>query len=291
VQFDTTINEWHTCPEDGRINASNPCVTGDTLVSTADGWIRIDQLLARPFRVTGSDGRLHEVKPAFKTGAKPVYRLRTKAGFEVKLTGDHRVLTANRGDVPALELEDDDRIVVFGQPISTDEQEGGAVAVLNATATRVRASAAKLSGSEDTLESLDYLGVEDVYDLTEPDTSHFVANGIVVHNCSEYLFLDDTACFAPETRISTPGGLRTVEELYQAQLRGDGVFVTTDLYSEHDHRRLTAHRPAFVTKVGEREVFRVTLKDGRIIRATAAARRSRSPRPARKSSGGRCSAG
>ncbi len=25
VQFDTSINEWHTCPEDGRINASNPC--------------------------------------------------------------------------------------------------------------------------------------------------------------------------------------------------------------------------------------------------------------------------
>ncbi len=25
VQCDTTINEWHTCPESGRINASNPC--------------------------------------------------------------------------------------------------------------------------------------------------------------------------------------------------------------------------------------------------------------------------
>ena len=25
VQYDTTINEWHTCPDDGRINASNPC--------------------------------------------------------------------------------------------------------------------------------------------------------------------------------------------------------------------------------------------------------------------------
>ncbi len=25
LQFDTTINEWHTCPVDGRINASNPC--------------------------------------------------------------------------------------------------------------------------------------------------------------------------------------------------------------------------------------------------------------------------
>ncbi|HEX5002357.1 MAG TPA: vitamin B12-dependent ribonucleotide reductase, partial [Bacteroidia bacterium] len=25
VQFDTTINEWHTCPQGGRIRASNPC--------------------------------------------------------------------------------------------------------------------------------------------------------------------------------------------------------------------------------------------------------------------------
>ena len=25
MQFDTTVNEWHTCPASGRINASNPC--------------------------------------------------------------------------------------------------------------------------------------------------------------------------------------------------------------------------------------------------------------------------
>ncbi|MBN4081565.1 vitamin B12-dependent ribonucleotide reductase [bacterium AH-315-C07] len=25
IQYDTTINEWHTCPEGGTINASNPC--------------------------------------------------------------------------------------------------------------------------------------------------------------------------------------------------------------------------------------------------------------------------
>src|SRR5262249_44662449 len=25
LQFDTTINEWHTCPQDGKIRASNPC--------------------------------------------------------------------------------------------------------------------------------------------------------------------------------------------------------------------------------------------------------------------------
>src|SRR3990172_10823326 len=25
MQFDTTINDWHTCPNSARINASNPC--------------------------------------------------------------------------------------------------------------------------------------------------------------------------------------------------------------------------------------------------------------------------
>ncbi|HKP54793.1 MAG TPA: LAGLIDADG family homing endonuclease [Chloroflexia bacterium] len=87
--------------------------------------------------------------------------------------------------------------------------------------------------------------------------------------CSEYMFLDDTACLAPETRVSTPKGLRTVADLYTAQEQGETVHVTTDLYSEHDHRRLTTHRPAYVTRVGERDVFRVTLQDGRSIRATA----------------------
>ena len=86
--------------------------------------------------------------------------------------------------------------------------------------------------------------------------------------CSEYMFLNDTACFAPETRISTPDGLRTVEELYRAQERGESVQVTTDLHGEQDHRRLTAHRAALVTLVGDRQVYRLTLKDGRSIRAT-----------------------
>ena len=54
VQYDTTINEWHTCPEDGRINASNPCVTGDTLVATAEGWQRIDALVGKTARIIGS---------------------------------------------------------------------------------------------------------------------------------------------------------------------------------------------------------------------------------------------
>ncbi len=86
--------------------------------------------------------------------------------------------------------------------------------------------------------------------------------------CSEYIFLDDTACFAPETRISTPHGLRTVEDLYASQEAGERVMVTTDVYGENDDRRMTAYRRAFVTKVGTRQIFRMTLKDGRVVRTT-----------------------
>src|SRR5690349_23397790 len=123
VQYDTTINEWHTCPEDGRINASNPCVTGDTLVATAEGWRRIDSLVGVPSSVVGADGRTHDIAPAFVTGFKPVFRLRTRAGYSVRLTADHKVLTKNRGDVPARELTEGDVIVLGRSPFGAKSLE------------------------------------------------------------------------------------------------------------------------------------------------------------------------
>lgn len=114
VQFDDTINRWHTTPSAGRIRGSNPCVTGDTLISTALGWKRIDQMLDQEQLIRGSDGQFHACPPAFKTGTKAVYKLRTKAGYTLKLTGDHKVRTVSRGDVPASELTRDDHIYLQG---------------------------------------------------------------------------------------------------------------------------------------------------------------------------------
>jgi ribonucleoside-diphosphate reductase alpha chain len=115
LQYDTTINEWHTCPADGRINASNPCVTGDTLVATAKGYRRIVDLVGEKVEIINGHGRKVVVDKVFKTGTKPVFELKTAAGYRVRLTADHRVLTANRGDVPACELMLDD-VVVLERP-------------------------------------------------------------------------------------------------------------------------------------------------------------------------------
>jgi ribonucleoside-diphosphate reductase alpha chain len=326
LQYDTTINEWHTCPRDGRINASNPCVTGDTKVATREGWRRIDSMLGEETQVVGADGRLHPVAGSFITGFKPVYRLRTRSGYTLKLTADHKVWTKNRGDVPAGELTPDDvleivhpgtgtlvrddaqvlgtlaahvlggqtaglgdrrkaalrtfqrlsahgreflatsrsgdhalgadvfaleressvrflrgvfaelgawggpsadsadftcangafleeiQLLLLGLGIRSTRPEGTSALRITAesmlrfseicppplppeASTRARwAREAEAFTYEERFAALEPLGEQVVFDLTEPETHHFVAQGLVVHNCSEYLFLDDTAC-------------------------------------------------------------------------------------------------
>lgn len=44
VQYDSTINDWHTCPSDGRINASNPCSEYMFLDNTACNLASINLL-------------------------------------------------------------------------------------------------------------------------------------------------------------------------------------------------------------------------------------------------------
>ena len=51
VQYDTTINKWHTCPSDGRINASNPCSEYMFLDDTACNLASINLL-----KFVGPDG-------------------------------------------------------------------------------------------------------------------------------------------------------------------------------------------------------------------------------------------
>ncbi len=123
VQYDSTINDWHTCPADGRINASNPCVTGDTRVLTPGGiWRRIDSMILLPSRlITNTDGKaVHTIDGAYPTGQKPVFQLRTHAGYGLKLTADHKLFT-RRGWVEAQHLQAHDEIRLMHEPACIEE--------------------------------------------------------------------------------------------------------------------------------------------------------------------------
>lgn len=96
---------WETAPNPqmGRIQTSNPCVTGDTLVYTGDGLIPIEELVG-DHPTLALDSRSGEqtsfASKVWCSGVKPVYRLVTKEGYSLKLTADHEVFT-QFGKVPA----------------------------------------------------------------------------------------------------------------------------------------------------------------------------------------------
>ncbi len=131
MQFDTTINRWHTSSNTGRINASNPCFPGDQLVHTDKGLIRFDELFDRArtgeaFGVYTHDATNPEApseqvqitRPeAFMiTGLNEIVRLRFSNGMELRCTPNHRIHTVNRGYVTAGELTAEDHVRTLDLP-------------------------------------------------------------------------------------------------------------------------------------------------------------------------------
>ena len=112
VVFIDRVLDTQPNPQMGDIQTSNPCVTGDTLVYTGGGLIRIDSLVGSS-PLLSVDSRQGETNaPAtnvWKSGIKPVYRLSTKEGYTVKLTADHKVFT-ERGKIAASSLIQGDKI-------------------------------------------------------------------------------------------------------------------------------------------------------------------------------------
>ncbi|QBI21294.1 hypothetical protein ER308_18095 [Egibacter rhizosphaerae] len=128
VQYDTTINDWHTTPNAGRINGSNPCFPGSARVHTDKGLVRFEELTRRvqqgeTFGVYTHDAtnaeapstRVELTSPeAFMvTGRNPIVRLRFSNGQELRCTPNHSIWTTNRGYVAAEDLTPEDRVLAL----------------------------------------------------------------------------------------------------------------------------------------------------------------------------------
>ena len=135
VQFDTTINEWHTCPADGRINASNPCsVTGDTLIAVADGRdaVPIRDLVGQEVNVYAWDhqARRTVIAPMFNIGVKRrdarVFRVTLDDGSSFRATDDHLIMLRDGSYRQVKDLQSGDSLNPFhseGPPAEDDADE------------------------------------------------------------------------------------------------------------------------------------------------------------------------
>ncbi|MBA3407221.1 MAG: ribonucleoside-diphosphate reductase, partial [Solirubrobacterales bacterium] len=135
VQYDTTINQWHTTPVSGRINASNPCFPATARVHTTQGLLSIGELVERgeqgeqirvyTHRATADqpgEGVIATSPVAFmRNGVKPIVRLRFANGGELRCTPNHRIWTLNRGYVRADELTAEDQVMLNDSPTPAED--------------------------------------------------------------------------------------------------------------------------------------------------------------------------
>jgi ribonucleoside-diphosphate reductase alpha chain len=100
------VNEMNNNWFDENIRATNPCVTADTWVQTADGPRQVSALLGKPFTAV-LDGQAFEsgAEGFFLTGTKQVVRLETAGGYGLRLTADHRIRRVARFDADTTETD------------------------------------------------------------------------------------------------------------------------------------------------------------------------------------------
>ena len=105
---------------DHEILATNPCVTGETLISTGNGLVPAEDLyeqgVATDVVVDGrlSEDAVREASSVYRTGEKDVYELTTEEGYELRLTADHRVMTDD-GWVEARDLDAGDTVHIVNR--------------------------------------------------------------------------------------------------------------------------------------------------------------------------------
>jgi ribonucleotide reductase alpha subunit len=197
VQYDTTINRWHTSPVSGRINASNPCCfVGETVVRTTLGDWTLAELCAmtdegvqlpsvEAFDVDAGERVARDISRVWKAGdATRLSAVELSDGSLLSCTPEHRFLAASGQWVAA------EALTPGTQLRATSDLPDGDAPYLVRTTTTV---AVRRVTTFDLVEPLP------VFDMEVDGVHNFVVatadagTGIVVHN-SEYMHVDDSAC-------------------------------------------------------------------------------------------------
>ncbi|HWH43603.1 MAG TPA: LAGLIDADG family homing endonuclease [Thermoleophilaceae bacterium] len=230
MQYDTTINDWHTCPNSGRINASNPCCfVGGTTVRTTLGNYTFDELYAMEVEgvqlptaeafdhIVGERVQREITKVWIAGMANRLTRVELDDGSVVRCTPEHRFLTGDGEWLAAEALSAGDHL----QGIADRPETDAPYAVQALTTVSVRRV---------TTEEL--LTPVPVFDMEVDGVHNFAVScdsadtAVIAHN-SEYMHVDDSACNLasinlmkfrrPDGSFDTEAFKHTVDVVFLAQ--------------------------------------------------------------------------
>jgi ribonucleoside-diphosphate reductase alpha chain len=234
TQYDTTINEWHTCPQGGRINASNPCSEYMFLDNTACNLASVN---LRKFH--NDDTNVFDVE-----GFEYTTRLWTTvleisvlmAQFPSKevaqLSYDYRTLGlgfANLGSV----------LMVSGIPYDSEEARGiaGAIsAIMTGVAYKTSAEMASFLGAFDRYEEnkADMLRVmrnhrAAAYDAEDAYTGiQIKPQGIKAQYCPDYMLKAATKAWDEAVQLGEKYGYRNAQTTVIAPTGTIGLVMDCD---------------------------------------------------------------
>ena len=166
------INEY-------RIDTTNPCVTGDTLILTKKGYKPIEELAGKEVEVWNGY-EWSKVTPKVTGHNQKTLKIKFSNGATVQCTPYHKWVLRDIGKVEAKDLKVGDVLDWYKHPVFNNDRDFIVTAYACPKVSIVSIDEAEV--------------VDTVYCMNEPKNHTFIANGVLTGNCGEFAGSEYNAC-------------------------------------------------------------------------------------------------
>ena len=166
------INEY-------RIDTTNPCVTGDTLILTKKGYKPIEELAGKEVEVWNGY-EWSKVTPKVTGHNQKTLKIKFSNGATVQCTPYHKWVLRDIGKVEAKDLKVGNVLDWYKLPVFNNDRDFIVTAYACPKVNIVSIDEAEV--------------VDTVYCMNEPKNHTFIANGVLTGNCGEFAGSEYNAC-------------------------------------------------------------------------------------------------